>query len=167
MKKLRRSHFLLVSALCAFSVFGGINSAPASDLSPTVTSVAMSAAGKSLIRNAGESISGAGKAVYLSTSDNRWYLCDNNLSLAASKFYGITLNGNGIGQPVRVCYKDPAFNLGVALVIGDTLWTSGTAGGITKTATDNATGMYVTCLGVANSTTTFNLNPTRADAIKP
>lgn len=151
----------LFSVLCLLS-----SVAFASDLSITSGSVAKSVAGKSFIRKAAESIT-KGQVVYLSTSDNKFHLCDNNASLAASKAIGIAIESGSADDRIKVCVSDPKFKVGATLVIGDRLYTSGTAGGITKTDADNVTGMYVTCLGVAVSTTEFKLNITRADAVKP
>lgn len=170
MKSLRK--FRLFSVIAVVSTAFVFTAAPptcdASDLSITAGSVACSPAGKKncLTRNAGETISAAGKAVYLDTSTNTFKLCDNNASLASSKFYGITLNGNSTGQPVRVCYKDPAFTIGATVAVGDVIRTSTTAGGLTKTAADSEVGvLYPTVVGLAISTTKINLNPTRADVI--
>jgi hypothetical protein len=84
------------------------------------------------------------------------------------KVAGIAINGASSGQRVNVCYEDPNFTLGATVVIGDTIWASATAGGITKTASEGVvTGNFVSVLGVAISTTKINLKIIRADAVTP
>ena len=110
----------------------------------------------------------AGQALYIDTANsNVLKLCDADASSLASTCCGIAMHGASSGQDLWYVTSDPVCAIGATLVIGDTLWTSATAGGITKTFADNVTGCYVTCLGVAVSTTAFNLNITRAGAVTP
>jgi hypothetical protein len=154
------------TALVAVALSISAPSAHAADISITAANVKMSPAGRSLRRTAFEAIN-AGQPVYLSTSDNKFHLCDNNASLAASKVFGIAVQSVTANQPLIACYWDPKFVLGATIVVGDNFWTSGTAGGITNTAADNVTGMYISWLGIAVSTTEIYLDPHRADVIKP
>ena len=105
-----------------------------------------------------EGIAGAtiqqGQALYLDSATDTLKLCDADASLAASTCVGIALQG-------------AACVLGATLVIGDPLWTSATAGGITKTYADLVSTWYVCGLGTAVSTTAFNLKITNAGAVKP
>ncbi len=95
-----------------------------------------------------------GQVLYkLADSTNTYGLCDADASLVASKGAGIALAAGSPGQVVPMVVQDAAFTVGATLVIGDTLWTSATAGGITKTAADNVNPVYVQVIGVAISTT--------------
>lgn len=170
MRNFLRSRFALV-AILAVSAFGVPHSAfsTETDLSITAANVAMSADGQNhkLIRTAGASIT-PGQPVFLnSVTDGKEYPADANGTAPAYEVEGIAVTAATAGQPVVVCYQDNAFVIGAAVVIGDTLWLGATPGGITKTAADNVSGMYVAVLGVANSTTTMNFRILRAEAVKP
>lgn len=63
---------------------------------------------------------------------------------------------------MRFVTKDPALVLGCTMLVGDTIWQSDTAGGITKTFADLEAGDYVTVIGVCtvvNSTINMSLIP--------
>lgn len=107
----------------------------------------------------------AGQTLYL-LANGTVGLADANVAAPVSTVYGIAANGGAAGQTITVIREDPALAIGATLTIGDTLWQSATAGGITITASDNVSGMYVTSLGVAVSTTAFNFNPVAAGAVK-
>ena len=118
-----------------------------------------------------EGVAGAtitqGQTLYLDSATNTLKLCDADASLAASTCVGIACQSVASGQRLEYVYEDPQCVLGATLVIGDTLWTSATAGGITKTAADNGTGKYTCVLGTAISTTAFNLVIANAGAVTP
>ena len=121
-----------------------------------------------LILNAAVTIA-AGETVYLDTSvsPNVLRLCDANANATASVFGGLACNSATVGQKVRYVYKDPALYLGSTMAVGDTLWTSGTAGRMTLTPGDIASGWYVTAVGVCSIVnSTINFNPTAAGAAK-
>lgn len=99
-----------------------------------------------------------GQVLYRDSATGNYGLCDADQSLAASKGAGIALSGGSPLQVIAMCVQDPAFTIGATLAIGDTLWTSATAGGITKTAADNSTGVFVQVLGVAVSTTQASIS---------
>lgn len=139
--------------------------ARAADLSITAANVIPSANAELYRKTAAATIT-AGQTVYLLAAGTVG-LADANGASPLYNVYGIAVTGGGAGQVITVCRKDPALVIGATLTIGDTLWLSATAGGITITAADNVTGMYVTALGVAGSTTAFNFNPTAAGAVKP
>jgi len=137
-------------------------------LSITAGSVIPSVNASTTKGTAGATIT-AGQTLYLDSATSTLKLCDADASAAASTFVGIAMHGASSGQELRYVFKDPALAIGATLVIGDTLWTSGTAGGITKTFTDNVTGgtLYVTVLGTAISTSAINFNPAAAGALTP
>lgn len=150
----------LLCDLCASSL-------SAADLSITPGSVIASKQAKVVTRVAGATIT-AGQAVYLDTTTKTEKLADADGATPLYKVEGIALNGASTGQRIFVCTEDPGLTLGATLVIGDTIWLSATAGGITKTAAEGvATGSFVAVLGVATSTTKVNFKIIRADAVKP
>lgn len=99
-----------------------------------------------------------GQVLYRDVATNTYGLCDANLSLAASKAAGIALSAGSPGQVIAMVVSDPSFTVGGTLTIGATLWTSATAGGITITAADNTTGVFVTVFGVAISTSLASIS---------
>ena len=102
---------------------------------------------------AGETIT-AGQVVYVEPVTLLIKLCDANSTAAIATAVGIATNGASVNQRVYYCTEDTGgFAIGATILSGDTLWTSGTAGGITKTAADNVNPVYCTVLGVMTSTT--------------
>jgi hypothetical protein len=102
---------------------------------------------------AGETIT-AGQVLYVEPVTNLMKLCDANSTAAIATAAGIATNGASVNQRVYYCTEDTGgFAIGATILSGDTLWTSGTAGGITKTAADNVNPVYATVLGVMTSTT--------------
>lgn len=95
-----------------------------------------------------------GQVLYRDAATGNYGLCDANASLAASKGAGIALAGGSPLQQIPMVIQDPSFTIGATVAIGNTLWTSATAGGITLTAADNTTGVFVQVIGVCTSTTT-------------
>jgi len=102
---------------------------------------------------AGETIT-AGQVLYVEPVTLLLKLCDANSTAAIATAAGIATNGASVNQRVYYCTEDTGgFAIGATILSGDTLWTSGTAGGITKTAADNVNPVYATVLGVMTSTT--------------
>ena len=107
---------------------------------------------------AGETIT-AGQVVYVEPVTLLIKLCDANSTAAIATAAGIATNGASVNQKVYYCTEDTGgFAIGATILSGDTLWTSGTAGGITKTAADNVNPVYCTVLGVMTSTTLARIN---------
>ncbi len=102
----------------------------------------------------------AGEPVSLNAS-NQWVPCANGTTLLLATAKGFALNGASSGQPVAVVTADTNYTPGFTGTIGETVWTSANAGGVTVTASDNGTtGQYIGILGVMTSTTTMIVNPT-------
>lgn len=99
-----------------------------------------------------------GQPLYLDSADNRLKLADANASASTKVPVGISLNAASAGQPVNHTNADASFTVGATLSIGDVLYLSNTAGGITATYGDLSTGSAVIVLGVMVTTTTANLN---------
>lgn len=131
------------------------------DLSITATSVLPSANARRVYRKAASTVT-AGQPVYENTS-GLVAPADANSSATTADVLGIAENGAAAGQRVGVIVEDPAFGLGATVAIGDVLIASATAGGIAPVA-DAASGVYVTVLGVAVSTSAINLKPVAAGA---
>jgi len=102
-----------------------------------------------------------GQALYIDTSDsNKLKLADANGTAPANTFAGIAVNAASSGQKITYCSKDlGGFTVGGTVAVGDDVWLSGTAGGITKTRADLTTGDTVIHLGVINSSGKLILNP--------
>ncbi len=90
-------------------------------------------------------------------------------AVATGTVVGLLQHGGVTGQSVNYVIEDPNCQIGATLVVGQTLWSSATAGGITVTAADNVTGgtISVSVLGVANSTTTAAIKIINASAFTP
>ena len=107
---------------------------------------------------AGETIT-AGQVLYVEAVTLLLKLCDANSTASIATAAGIATNGASVNQRVYYCTEDTGgFAIGATILSGDTLWTSGTAGGITKTAADNVNPVYATVLGVMTSTTLARIN---------
>jgi len=137
------------------------------DLSITAASVIPSANATIAIGVAGATIV-AGQSLYIDTANsNVLKLYDADGSALTSTMAGIALGGAGSGQSVRYVTQDPALVLGCTMVVGDTLWGSDTAGGLTITFAELEAGDYITCVGVCtvvNSAINFKMIP--AGAVK-
>lgn len=133
------------------------------DYSQTATSVIPSARAVIVKRKAASTVA-AGQPVRLVTATTV-SPADANLSAAAALVFGIAISGGGTGQWIWIVVKDPALGIGITLAVGDIVILSATAGGIAP-ASDAASGMYITVLGVAISTTAINFNPIAAGAVK-
>lgn len=92
-----------------------------------------------------------GKALYL-LANGTVGLADSNGSSPANSFYGFSLTSGSAGQPVVVDRADSAFVSGGTLAIGP-VYLSNTAGGITQTLADLASGSTLIIIGAATSTT--------------
>ena len=137
------------------------------DLTVTPASVIPSANAVIAIGTAGATIV-AGQTLYIDTANsNVLKLHDSDGSALTSTLAGIALGGAASGQQVRYVTQDPALVLGCTMAVGDTLWGSETAGGLTATFADFEAGDFITVVGictVANSTINMKLIP--AGAVK-
>lgn len=123
----------------------------------TITAASVIAGSDAVVANgvAGEAIT-AGKAVYLSSTTNRWMLADSNSGTTeARRAGGVALNGASAGQPIAV-QKAGDITIGAALTAGSPYYLSETPGGI-QPAADLASGEAVCLLGLAKSTTVLTL----------
>lgn len=102
---------------------------------------------------AGETIT-AGQLLYVEPVTLLMKLCDANSTAAIALAAGIATSGASVNQRVYYCTEDSGgFAIGATILSGDTLWSSATPGGITKTAADQTSGVYSTIIGAMTSTT--------------
>ena len=132
------------------------------DISIDATLVAKSASAASTTGTAGATIT-QGQVLYIDTANNNvMKLADSNGGSAGDAIrqgLQVALNAASSGQPVTYVTLDSALNLGLTLTSGATAYLSSTAGGITVTYADIASGSTVVQLGVVNTNGTLNFNP--------
>lgn len=129
------------------------------DLSITVASVLKSSAGTSITgTTAAATTITQGQAVYVLTNGTIG-LADSNATTPANTCAGISLNAASPGQPVTYVGIDSGFTPGATLTSGNAIYLSNTAGGLTATYSDVASGSTIIVVGIATGTTTMNLNP--------
>jgi hypothetical protein len=124
------------------------------DLSVTAANVVPQAGASIVYGTAGETIA-AGKVVYLA-STGLWMLADNNAAAALRTPGGIALTSSSLNQPIVVCDRGPVA-FGAIFTAGLAYYLSATAGGICPVA-DVTTGMTVSALGIATTTSILNIN---------
>lgn len=104
---------------------------------------------------AGEGLN-QGRAVYKSSSTNKWMLADSNSATAEARVAtGIALNGAGLDQPVDV-QTGGLITIGATLTPGVAYYLSDTPGGICPVA-DVGSGEYAEIIGIATSATVMRL----------
>lgn len=105
---------------------------------------------------AGEAII-AGEVVYRDPSLGTVFKADADSATAAARTVrGFALNGGGIGQPIAVAYGG-SLTIGAVMTKGLVYCLSDVAGKIRPVA-DNASGDFVSLLGVASSTSVLDIN---------
>lgn len=142
-----------------------------SDISITASQVLKSASAnpqRNLFIDSGVTVT-QGKVIYLAAS-GKVGLADSNGVSPANSVLGLALTAGSPLQPVDYVSTDTALVLGAAasLTTGQVLYLSNTAGGITATYGDLASGSTVITLGVVvdGSTGTVNWNPV-VGGVKP
>lgn len=113
---------------------------------------------------AGETIT-AGQALYLKTSDLRWWKAQADGTSAEATFGGIALHGALAGQPLAV-QTSGLITIGGTVVVGGVYVVSATAGGIAPLA-DLVTGNYVSIVGYATTAALLQLNPANTGVAVP
>ncbi len=99
-----------------------------------------------------------GQALY-KLANNTLGLADSNGVSPANTFEGISLSAGSPGQPVIYVRADATFTFGATSTSGLVLYLSNTAGGITATYSDLASGSTIITLGtVLTGGTTMNLS---------
>lgn len=125
------------------------------DISITAANVVADSTAARTSGTAGEAIA-AGKAVYKSSTTNKWMLADSNsATVEARRATGIALCGAALNQPVTVATSGPV-TIGATLTAGLAYYLSDTPGGICPVA-DIGSGEFVCLLGIAASTTVLNI----------
>ena len=96
-----------------------------------------------------------GQPVYLGTSDRLLYIADGNVSAATALVVGILVTGGSVNQPATyIVWGD--IDLGATLTLAEIYCLSDVAGAI-RPEGDNATGDFVTVLGVATATNNLRI----------
>lgn len=103
-------------------------------------------------RVAGETIT-AGQAVYLKSSDSKWYKAQSDGTSAEAEASGVALNGASAGQPVAV-QTAGTITIGATVAVGAVYVVSNTAGGIAPLADLSSTN-YLTVFGYGATTLTI------------
>ena len=103
---------------------------------------------------AGETIT-AGMAVYLKSSDSKYYKAQNDGTSAEAAVVGIALTGSSSGQPISVQTGGP-INAGGTVAVGETYYVSANAGGIAPYG-DIGAGDYVSIIGVGITASSIQL----------
>ncbi len=127
------------------------------DITITAASFVPSANASIVQGTAGEAMT-RGQTLYYDSTAGQYKLFDAN-DTTKDILAGLACGDTASGQPLLVVTKDPSLALGGTVALGDTVWGSATAGGMTKTFADVVTGWRVWVVGVANATNTINLDP--------
>ncbi len=114
---------------------------------------------------AGETIT-AGMAVYLKSSDSRWWKaqCDSTAAEAGSAGLGIALMGSSAGQAVAVQISG-SITIGATVVATTQYIVSATAGGICPIA-DIVSTNYLSLLGYGSTTAILIMNKNATGIVK-
>lgn len=131
-----------------------------SDFSQTAASVIPGSNAKRKPVTLAETVT-AGQIGYITTSGTAGKADANDADKHVVAGYFET--GGATGQRVNLITEDDDATLGITFAIGDIAILSATAGGIAPAA-DAATGMRVTSLGVAKSTSKLNFRPVASGA---
>lgn len=129
------------------------------DISITPASVVPGSNATQIQGTAGETIT-AGMAVYLKTSDSRWWKAQADGTAAESGSgtqLGVALCGASAGQPIVVDIADAnGITIGGTVAVGTVYVVSATAGGICPEA-DITSGQYLTIIGVGSTTSAIKM----------
>lgn len=100
-----------------------------------------------------------GQPLYIDTANsNVLKLADSNTGgLIAATVCGLATQSVSAGQRVGYVVQDPNLTIGSTQLAGNDLWLFTTAGTMTVTASDVASGSYAIHLGNYTTTTTVNL----------
>jgi hypothetical protein len=137
------------------------------NLSQTPGSVALGTTKATVaVGKAGEAIT-QGMPIYKSSSDDKWYQCDANVSATVVAATAIALTAaSADGYFVYQTGKDQYVNLGATLTVGETYVVSRTKGAICPIG-DLISGDYPWVLGVAYSASLLKTIYAGAGVAKP
>lgn len=125
------------------------------DISITAANVVADSTASRVTGTAGETIA-AGKAVYKSSTTNKWMLADSNsATVEARRATGIALCGSSLNQPVTVL-TGGLVTIGATLTAGLAYYLSDTPGGICPVA-DIGSGEYVCLIGISTTAAILNV----------
>lgn len=126
------------------------------NVSITAANVLASSSAKKIFGVSGSALT-QGAAVYLD-ANNRFQPANATTSATTAKVVGFVQDAVAAAlQPCVVVTADAGYTPGFTAAIGNVVYLSGTDGAMTVTSTDvQATGYYVSVLGVMITTTTMN-----------
>jgi hypothetical protein len=130
------------------------------DYTVTPGDVQNSAGARTVTGDASEAIT-AGQLVY-KLANGKYGKCDADGATPLYKAVGIALDGAGADQPIAICLEDPDFVPGFTEDAGVVVIGSATAGGLAP-ATDVATGMFVSVVGIMKEDNHMVLKILRSD----
>jgi len=105
-----------------------------------------------------------GQALY-AVGDGTYGLADSNAASPANSFAGIALTAGSAGQPVLINTADDDFTLGGTVASGATVWLYSTAGALTSTSTDVASGCTAIVIGVGTGSNKIKLGNITGGAV--
>lgn len=94
--------------------------------------------------------------IYKSTTDNKWYPCDNDDTAPKALAGAISLTPGSANEYGHIVTLGPMV-IGATLVVGTEYYVSSNVGGICPRA-DLGTSDYITRLGIASSSTVLDVN---------
>ena len=104
--------------------------------------------------------------VSLDSATNTYKLADANVT-AVKVPTGMALGGAGPGQPFFFVSGDSSLTPGCTMTVAAVIYLSPTAGGITETTADVASGEWLVPIGQALTATTMRLSITGDAVAKP
>lgn len=111
---------------------------------------------------AGETVT-AGMAVYLKSSDGRYWKAQADGTAAEAAAVGIAMNNAAAGQALKV--SRGRITIGATVAVGS-IYCVSTAAGSIWLSSDLGSSNYVTILGVADSVTTITVRPSATGIVK-
>lgn len=134
------------------------------EITVTAANVALSS-GDAAVGVAGETIT-AGMAVYLKSSDSRYWKAQADGTAAEADAVGIALHGSLAGQPLSIAKPGAVINIGGTTAAGVFYYVGTTAGGIGLSG-DLASTNRVCQLGYATGTSgaVFNVKITNTGSV--
>ena len=98
-----------------------------------------------------------GQSLYQDATDSKWYLCDNNNTLAIATIKGVAFTAGTSGDYALIAISGSVIYVGSTLVVGESYYVSSTAGSIIPSG-DLAAGNYISRVGDGATATQLDLS---------